>query len=281
MPVVGQASTPKPALKPAVATKPPPPSKVVVGKGGQSRSNLPQLKLPVERTQPIVGFKDYISCFYSQPGAGKTTFVNSLAKRVLIVSTDRGTRFMPTTAVECLSWEQHLQVLESLEAGQAKNYDLFAIDHVADWAFHCEEYVLNKLGIDSLADAKWGKGWSSYKREINGYMQRIKRLNLGLVFIAHETTETVKVRTEEITKVKPNMPKQAWDAIVPLVDIVGRLAVVTAKGADGKLGEMRVLETWPRADLYVKDRTKRKKPSPGMAEPLNAEKFLASFNSQS
>lgn len=254
----------KPKPKPAVTKKPATISSSII--------------LPTKKSKRAVEFKDYITLFFGQAGVGKTTFVNQLADRVLILSTDRGTRFIEAISYECLNWETFNQVLTALEKGQAANFDVIAIDHVDDWANMAETYVLQKLGVEALADAGYGKGWSLLKKEIVRFIQRLKRLNLGIVFIAHEEVKTVKINGIDVDKCQPKMSKQAWDAIVPLIDIAGHCALKPVKTKDGKRVQQRVLETQPRLDLYAKDRTDRNRPTDREWEILDGRKFAATFN---
>lgn len=232
--------------------------------------------LPVVKSKPRTSLRDYISVFFGQPGVGKTTFVNQLSDRVLFASTDRGTRFLETLTVECFTYEDFLALLDKLEAGGSKNYDYLAIDHVDDWANMVETYVLKKLGVEALTDAGYGKGWSTLKTEIKRFMNRVKALGMGIVFIAHEEFKTVKVGSLDVDKCQPMMSKQAWNAIIPLADIVGYCAVQDMKDKAGKRTEVRVLRTSPRPDLYAKDRTSRTRPSTSF-ELLDGRRFVATF----
>jgi len=232
--------------------------------------------LPFEPTMEATNPKDYIMSFFGPPGVGKTTFVNGLG-RVLFLSTDRGTRFIKARRVECLDWKGMNKALDDLEKlpDASKHYDYVCIDHVADWANMAESFVLTKLNVDALTDAGYGKGWSMLKKEIYRFMERIKRLNLGIIFIAHEVIKTVKVRGIEVNKTMPLMSKQAWDAIIPLCDLVGYVGMRPVKQG-GKRVELRTLETQPRQDLYAKDRTRRQKPAKEY-ELLTPDKFIGTF----
>lgn len=241
------------------------------------RSESSRDELPTEPSKSAVSLKDYIIMFFGPPGVGKTTIVNELADRVLFLSTDRGTRFMSAMRLECLDWNQCKARVKALGNGNAKKlYDIIAVDHVDDIANMAEQWVLRELGIRSLADEKWGKGWSMLKKELNTFVTDLKRLDVGIVFISHEITKTVKVNGLEIDKCMPDISKQSWKIIVPLADLVGYCTFRRVKGDDGKAKEIRVLETTPRLDLYCKDRTDRKRPDRDW-EPLDGRKFVKTF----
>lgn len=234
--------------------------------------------LPTEKTQTGVALKDYISLFYGQPGVGKTTFVNNFGN-VFFLSTDRGTRFMKAMARNCLTWDQFDKVLRQLEKPDAPNYDFVCVDHIGDWAAQGETWTLKKLGADALADPGYGKGWSEYRKTLTRFLHRLVRLDAGLIFIAHETTKTVKIQGLEVDRCMPQMNKQTWELVIPLCDIIGYCGIRAVKRG-GKRTEIRTLETEPRRDLYVKDRTARTPNHPssmGEWENLGGPEFIQTF----
>jgi hypothetical protein len=74
----------------------------------------------------------------------------------------------------------------------------------------------------------------------------------------------------------PSMGKTPWKLLIPVADVVGYIGYRTIK-VEGKRKEIRVLETVPREDLYVKDRTHRRKPVDDGYEPVSGRKFIKTF----
>lgn len=213
--------------------------------------------------------------FYGPPGIGKTFFVNSLSERVLFLSTDRGTRSQAALRLEIDSIDRLDQVVQKLEATRPCPYDIIALDHVDDFTHLINDEVCTKLGIDSLGDAGYGKGWKLSSDSFYSLIGRIKALKTGLIFICHETIKTVKVSGLEKDRIMPDLSKSSWKILVPLVDLVGFCGWTPVKNAEGKRVEIRTLTTVPREDLYAKDRTRRVRP-PGI-EKLDGKKFMESF----
>jgi len=266
-------------MPPTPAKRPVGPAKGSVPKPGPKVTTTAAIKIdfPTEPSLPPMDLKNYICMFFGAPGVGKSTFSNGLAPRVLFLSTDRGTRYMNAMRIECLTWAKFMAVADALEAGEASKYDMVCIDHVDDWASMAESATLQQLNIQALTDAGYGKGWSVMKSKIKRFMEIIKRVNLGLVFIAHEDTKTVKVNGLDVDRCMPKMSKQAWDAIIPLADLVGYIGMMPVKGPDGKRKEIRYITTEPRQDLYAKDRTLRRKPKGRNWEKLDPKEFMATF----
>jgi len=235
--------------------------------------------LPTQKTMFARSARDYIMMIFGPPGVGKTTFVNDFGN-VLILSTDRGTRFMPAQRVECLSWNKFLKTLDALEKPNAPKYDFICVDHADDFADMAEEATCKELNIASLSDADFGKGWKAFKNKIKGFNRRVLRLGTGVVFIAHEDIKEVKTRSLKLNRTMPMLPKTAWKAIIPLADLVGYAGFRSIKQENGKRKEVRTIETQPREDLYAKDRTKRDRPSKGYAL-LDGAEFIKTFDSSS
>jgi hypothetical protein len=237
--------------------------------------------MPLPTTPSIIAKdpKDHIMLFYGMPGVGKSWFVNELGQKVLFLSTDRGTRTMKAYRVECTKWEHFLFAVQELEKKEVQ-YDIVCVDHIDDAASMCEAYILKKLDADSLSDKKlpFGKGWKAYRAEMEGFMRRILALRVGLVFIAHDETKTLKQGGIEFDQTMPAIGKSAWRVIVPTADLIGYCKMKSVKDEKtNERKEIRILETMPRQDMYLKDRTRRQKPQGGGYEPLDAKKFIATF----
>ena len=234
-----------------------------------------KLVLPTKKTITASSILEYISLFFGPPGVGKTTFVNALADRVFFISTDRGTRYLSTLKAECTDWKSLMLIIRALKT-QAKTakYDLVCLDHIDDICAMCEDHVCTDLGIADLTDAGYGKGWKAYKKAIWSVIQEILSLDLGVVMIAHETIKTIRTKVIETERTMPDLSKSGWKVIIPKCDIVGYCGYKVIKKG-GVKSEVRILETIPREDLYVKDRTTRK--ITGSYELLDGSQFVKTF----
>ena len=261
----------------------PAPRKKVAKKRGKKAARKPARASGALPTSPSVmsqAVHDHIMMFYGPPGVGKTTFVNNMGN-VLFISTDRGTRAYKAMRAEVSSWSQVVDVIKKLKAGGAVAYDMVCIDHISDIAAMAEQHVLEKLGVEGLGDAGYGKGWKAYKDMLSAFVRDLLSMDVGVVFIAHEKIQTVRTRAIETERTMPALTKSAWNVIVPLTDIVGYCGFRTVRknrpgGKKGPPVEVRVLETEPREDLYAKDRTNRNRPT-GAHEMLDGAKFITTF----
>jgi len=234
------------------------------------------ITLPTEKTVTASKVKDYIQLFYGPPGVGKTTLAENLSERTFFISTDRGTRYMPAFRVEVNSCKDIIGVIDALTSPSSPKYDIVCLDHIDDILVMIEDQVCDDLGIESLSDAAWAKGWKAYKKYIWHILQTLLKLDVGIVFICHETIKTVRTRLLETERTMPDIGKSGWKVIVPKCDLVGYCGFKTVRMKGGEKAEIRIVETVPREDLYAKDRTTRIKPEKGW-EKLDGKLFIKSF----
>lgn len=97
-----------------------------------------------------------LSVLYGHAGSGKSTVINSLPGKVLIIDTDRGLASVSPDdrfdVAECYSWED---VLEAF--GLIKNYDSVAIDHFTNVQELCYHYIMNKYNVSQMQIQHYGE----------------------------------------------------------------------------------------------------------------------------
>lgn len=245
-------------------------------KRSPARKARPVIDLQTEPSIIAQQAKDHILVVYGPPGVGKSTFCNNLEdpSEVFFMSTDRGTRTIASNRQECNTWKDVEDVLAALEAGQSKNYSMIVLDHLDDLAMMAEDATCEELGIESLGDAGFAKGWRAYKKRIHTLFARLRVMDLGIVGICHEAIKTVRNRSIELERIMPDLSKSAWKVIVPLADVVIYCGFKSVKKA-GKRVEVRSIQTEPTEDIYAKDRSNRRKPAG--VELLDGAAFAATF----
>lgn len=163
--------------------------------------NLEPNKVPTD-------VKSYSTFIYSYPKAGKTTFINDLyGERVIFIATERRHDAIPgAMVINVDSWAEFLQVMKHLRKPEAREkFDAICIDTVGRLEAYAEAYVLSTLGIDDLSDAAWGKGFSTYNKELEHGLSLIEKSGYVPVFITHAKTETKKVLVSEATNKEKNL----------------------------------------------------------------------------
>lgn len=87
-----------------------------------------------------------------------------------------------------------------------EKFPAIAVDTVDIAASYCEKYVCNQLGIDSLGEAGYGKGWTAFKKEFEEVFHTLTMLGYAVLFISHSKVQTI-TRPDNTT----------YDRIVPTV----------------------------------------------------------------
>jgi hypothetical protein len=118
-----------------------------------------------------------------------------------------------------------------------------------------ERTTCRELGIEDLADAEWGKGFSANRKRFDDYITQLSQLPKGLILISHAMEQTVRQREgPEFDRVMPTMAKQARETIEPLIDIwgcyqyLGRRRVLTVVGDEHIAAGHRFLERFRTPD---------------------------------
>lgn len=251
---------------------------LVLGQGKAIAHSKPApLVLPTTPSKGTSTFKQALCLFYGAPGVGKTTFVNDLTKKkVLFISTDRGTKYLEAMRVECNSWTALEQIVDSLKQSTAA-YEFICLDHVDDICNMAEVATCEEMNIEALADADWGKAWKAYETKLRSLVQSLLSLKIGLIFIAHSVIRPIESRSIKIDTTMPALAKAAGRVLIPMLDIIGHITIRSFKTTDGHRIEKHILQTQPKEELYCKDRTDRKKPKQDY-EVLDADKFLETFS---
>jgi hypothetical protein len=249
--------------------------------------------IPSEPEAMETRVEDYVWMVFGQPGVWKTTFVKEMfgEDRTLFISTDRGTRDMNVRRVECNDWPRILKVFKELEK-KPSGVEVLCFDHLDDLddmitRYACEYYTARSAKgdvYDSIDVIPHGKGWKMYKDEIRGLVNRTLALGVCPVFIAHEDIKPVKGRGIEIFKTMPAVGKYMQRFIFPVASFIGQLTIRRlAHEKGGKKRDTHILVSQPTEELYVKDRTRRRKPSKGYdviedeEGNLDVSNFLATF----
>lgn len=194
--------------------------------------------------QPTTISKDLSGKFmllYGPEKSGKTTFASKMDKP-LILSFERGTNGLPGIyAQEIYKWTDFKKVCSQLKTDKAKSmYRTIVIDTLSVAADMAEQYVLQQKGIETLSDAAYGGGWSTYKKEMEGSFRELTYLGYALVFIAHSTTKKTMYKDsdgEAIMSFFPDLNKNAMAIANRLVDLIVFLSV----GFDANQKSVRTL----------------------------------------
>jgi len=133
-------------------------------------------------------------------------------------------------------WSDYIAVVRQLTSKATVEkaralYQTLILDQAEAMALLCEQYILEKFGVESLGASKKdanGKvdrtfnGWKEYSKEFERQLRLLTSVGYTVAFIAHEGTRTYNdAEGKEYTKIYPKGDKRAIDPICDLVDIIG------------------------------------------------------------
>lgn len=99
-----------------------------------------------------------LTIVYGRPASGKSTIINSLPGKTLIIDTDRGLASVNPDerydVAECYTWED---VLEAFAIAKTGDYDSIAIDHFTNVQELCYKSIMEKYKVDKMQIQHYGE----------------------------------------------------------------------------------------------------------------------------
>lgn len=200
--------------------------------------NLTALKPNVVSTD-LTG---YITFLYGAPKTGKTTLATQMPG-ALLLALEPGYHALPgVTAQDVTSWSEMRQVLRELKKPEVKElFQSVIVDTVDIAADYCKKYICNQHGIEDLADAGYGKGYTWFKDEFNDVFRTLSQLGYAVVFLGHNKEIVSEDGKTKI--VRPALNNSTRTVIAGMADIygyahqkeIGQMSVLTLRCADGSI----------------------------------------------
>jgi hypothetical protein len=185
---------------------------------------------PHQMSRDMRGYSVFL---YGGWKTGKTTTAVKFPKHFLLAF-EKGYSAIPGAMAQPInSWSEFRQVLRQLKEDKAKEtFETIIID-TADIAYdYCVKYVCANaprpkeqgggVGVDSLSDIPFGKGYGMVEKEFDECLRKIVQLGYGLVVISHEADKTFKNENgTEFNKIVPTLDKRANNVLARMCDIIG------------------------------------------------------------
>lgn len=223
---------------------------------------------------------------WGQSMSGKTFLARQFPNPV-ILNTDGNGKKVDTPSVEVNDFETFVEALKELEKGD-HTFETIIIDLVDDIKTMLEIYVMEKYGIEALADAPYGKAFSDVKTTWKTLMVRLSQLPYNVVFVSHITEkqdENDSSRTIEVPSLEQkyyNMTMGRCDLSIKCRKLGSnymRMAVDKRDQyheADIKAGHvLEIMKTVKGAITEVEDAPAPKKMVKKTVKPTEAEKDQA------
>ena len=183
---------------------------------------------------------------YGEPNIGKTTFANQFPD-ALILNTDGNVKYIDSPVIPIRPsdnkdpWEVFIAAVEEINKGK-HTYKTIVVDLLEDVYQYCRNYYCKKLKIDHEADMGYGKGYDIIRNAFLIVLRMLTNSNYNVVFISHEQVVTYKDRIgREMTKYQPNLTDKVATKVAGIMEITGRISILSSTDEDGKVTDERIL----------------------------------------
>lgn len=150
-----------------------------------------------------------MTVLYGRPGSGKTSKINSLPGKVLVIDTDRGLASVePKDTVAVAECETYNDVLEAL--AMAKDFDSIAIDHMTNVQELCYKHLLSELGRDKMTLPLYGDATQLLKKLVDELVE-LSYSGKNILVLVQERS----VNTEPEDAGKDDVPPQIMPNLMP------------------------------------------------------------------
>lgn len=198
--------------------------------------------LPTEKTAAVTTLAEVSVLIYGAAKLGKSTWA-SQSDTPLFFDTEAGTKAFSAYRVPITSWEDLTNALDELTRGAAKvPFKTLVFDTIDNCFKFCEDFVARKEGKRSVVDAEFGKGYKKTREEFFRVFSKVINLPYHIIFVSHESKETLN---KDSFRIIPSLPKDAFEIITGMVDMIVRATIDHVKGSDGKYTTMHILRTRP------------------------------------
>ena len=213
---------------------------------------------------------------YALPGTGKTTLVSQMfeGKRVLIIDTEQGTRFIPkqdNIDVLHLQTFPKTQELRELQ-DQLKEYDVVIVDSI----MQLQEMFLNSSILGPNHKKSDGtislQGYGFLKARVGAIMEMLYRSVEVVCVVAHQTEKSQAREAGESTTsiIAPSIMGGLYDVIVARMEMILKLQVFLQGDK-----EKRVVRIMDKGSVFVaKDRPNFF----GGKKEMEVAEFIKEFN---
>ena len=131
---------------------------------------------------------------YGTPGIGKTTWAAAIPGALFLTCEDGGGD-MDYARIEANSWRVLMDTLIEIERdGMPEGYRVLVLDTINGFAERCIEFVCERMRIDSIEEAGYGKGYTALQEEqcrARDTLDKIRaKYGVHIVLIGHAHVKT-------------------------------------------------------------------------------------------
>lgn len=200
------------------------PKKLIVKKRTfpKSKGSSAGVSLPDSPTKGVSGLFDIGQLIYGETGVGKTTMFAHIGKPFYFRFEISGRKLQLYQTPVINKWEEALAFLGAAERNK-KDFTTAIIDTGGPAYDRCLEYKCMQLNISHPGKVKdYGASWKEILKEYVSFHQRLAALDMGVVVVAHESTEEFETRSgQTVTKIIPHFSGRTLDFYRQSTELIG------------------------------------------------------------
>lgn len=181
-----------------------------------------KVELPDSISQPLSNIHELSIVIYGQTGIGKSSFCRHFGKPFYF-RFEPSSKWLQLHQTPVLThWNIALSYLRAAEEN-LKGFTTFVIDTAGPCYDRCMEGVCEKLGISHPGRVKdYGASWKEVQKEYHQFHSRIAALGVGLIVVAHDTTEDFDTMDgKNRNMIVPHFSGWCMDFYKRWVDVIG------------------------------------------------------------
>ena len=184
--------------------------------------------LPTKKSEKEKDYLTKIYLWYGKPKSGKTTTAANFSGEngdMLFFCTEPGHKFQEIFKWERedgkqpQGWNDWLTCCREI-AGGGHQFKSIAIDTVDNLWKMCEEFTCNKLGLQHLSDADFGKAYHAARDEFFKPINWLGQNGYGLIFISHEQSVERQVGPRKIQYTDTTLANTAKKVVHGISDYI-------------------------------------------------------------
>lgn len=187
------------------------------------KENVPvNVELPDNLSKPLKNLSELAIVIYGNTGIGKSTLCRHFGKPFYF-------RFEPSSkwhstfqSPVITHWNTALAYLRAAE-NNLKGFTTMVLDTAGPCYDRCLEGVCERLSISHPGKVKdYGASWKEVQKEFHQFHSRLASLNIGLIVVAHETTDDIEtMEGKKKNMIIPHFSGWCMDFYKRWVDIIG------------------------------------------------------------
>lgn len=216
------------------------------------------MPLPTQITQPETDPSQLCVLVYMESGLGKSTFLSRVPNLVFLPNAQAGLKAIagykhPTI----LTWEGYKQAYQELREGK-HDFKAVGLDTITEMHRMAADFLCRKYNVQHETDLPGdnNKGYTLVNNEFFRLIKAFYALGLGVYMTAHCREEKVSTKTQEWTKIVPDLPSKSRGAIIAISDFVlyGESEEFEDEKDENKRKVRRILHSRPNPLWVAKDR---------------------------